>query len=285
MSKKTTFIINNDYRGHRFNIEILNGSICIDIINNADKLIRYQTMITQENIASLTNSMFKSTHELFDIFQMNFFKTGSCVLVNINTKNKSIIIKILDPLKNNECNINIIRQSVSLQEQMNGLMSMFENFKLEMIDNAVPIGSIIAFGGTNIPINWMICDGRSLNKNEHIKLFSVIGTTFGSGNGIETFNIPDCRGRCIIGAGLGNNLSDRVLGQVGGEETHILTVEEMPKHSHGVTGSAGKPVSGFSGIIYTMHRPSEENDPGYEGNNLPHDIMQPYITMNYIIKV
>ena len=62
-------------------------------------------------------------------------------------------------------------------------------------------------------------------------LFSVIGITYG-GNGMETFALPDMRGRFPMGAGQGPGLTDRALGSRFGHERHTLTTNELPPHSH-----------------------------------------------------
>lgn len=74
---------------------------------------------------------------------------------------------------------------------------------------------------------WLLCDGRAIYRNAYASLFAIIGTSFGAGDGSTTFNIPDCRGR--VGGALS---SSRPLGQMVGEETHVLSVSEMPTHDH-----------------------------------------------------
>lgn len=94
-----------------------------------------------------------------------------------------------------------------------------------------PTGTIILFGGnpSNLPQStgkWLLCDGSAVNRDTYADLFAVIGTTFGAGNGINSFNLPDFRGRFP----LGNNGSS-VL-STGGSSRHNLTVAELPAHNH-----------------------------------------------------
>lgn len=86
---------------------------------------------------------------------------------------------------------------------------------------------------------WLLCDGRSLSRQDYHLLFNIIGTTFGSVDG-NSFNLPDLRGRALAAIGHGSNLTNRNLGDSVGEETHLLTIPEMPAHTHtGATDSNG----------------------------------------------
>jgi microcystin-dependent protein len=82
------------------------------------------------------------------------------------------------------------------------------------------------------PKGWAKCDGQILAISQNTALFALLGTTYG-GNGQSTFALPDFRGRTILHTGQGPGLSDRVMGEQGGEESHTLTIAEMPEHSHG----------------------------------------------------
>lgn len=98
----------------------------------------------------------------------------------------------------------------------------------------VPPGSVSAYAGVSVPGGWLHCDGSAIDRTIYADLFAAIGTTFGAGDGETTFNIPNLRGRNIIGL----NSSDAdfdALGETGGEKRHTLTIAEMPSHNHGVT--------------------------------------------------
>lgn len=98
----------------------------------------------------------------------------------------------------------------------------------------VPPGSVSAYAGVSVPGGWLHCDGSAIDRTIYADLFAAIGTTFGAGDGETTFNIPNLRGRNIIGL----NSSDAdfdALGETGGEKRHTLTIAEMPEHNHGVT--------------------------------------------------
>jgi microcystin-dependent protein len=84
------------------------------------------------------------------------------------------------------------------------------------------------------PRGWADCNGQLLAISQNTALFSLLGTTFG-GDGRTTFALPDMRGRVSVHVGQGPGLSSRDLGEVGGEETHTLTVAEIPSHDHSVS--------------------------------------------------
>ncbi len=109
------------------------------------------------------------------------------------------------------------------------------------------IGMIISFAGDFAPLNWQICNGQSLQVREYEKLFSLIGNTYG-GDGYQTFNLPDLRGRVPMGVTqpptTGTNYT---LAQQGGVEKVTLTDATMPKHTH-VLNIVGAKLSVRSGL-------------------------------------
>lgn len=108
------------------------------------------------------------------------------------------------------------------------------------ISNQVPSGAISAYGGNSAPTGWLICDGSAVNRTTYSSLYSAIGTTWGSGDGVTTFNIPDLRGRTIIGAGTGSGLTARTLGANVGSESVTLTGAQSGTsvHSHSTSETA-----------------------------------------------
>lgn len=104
----------------------------------------------------------------------------------------------------------------------------------------VPTGGRIVWSSRTIPTGWLVCDGSAVSRSEYADLFAVIGTAYGVGNGSTTFNVPDMRGRFIVGADLSDNQAKYALRATGGAETITLDLSQIPSHDHGgTTGNAG----------------------------------------------
>src|SRR5712664_185138 len=101
----------------------------------------------------------------------------------------------------------------------------------------IPPGAIQLYGGPGVPSGWLICDGSAVSRTTYAALFSAIGTYWGAGDSINTFNVPDMRGRTPIGYvnSAAPGITARTFGSRGGEESHPMSVGEMPNHGHVLT--------------------------------------------------
>lgn len=142
------------------------------------------------------------------------------------------------------------------------------------------IGEIraLAYAGTP-PAGWLTCDGSLVSEDDYPDLFAAIGTTWGSGSG--TFALPYLPGRGLIGAGTGAGLTERAVGETGGEENHALTQAEMPSHQHniGITASA----KGTGSSIFVIGS-SFSAGSTLTGGDEPHNNMQPFAAVQFIIR-
>lgn len=156
------------------------------------------------------------------------------------------------------------------------------------------IGEIRMFGGSFAPAGWMFCEGQLLPISENDALFTLIGTTYG-GDGQSTFALPDLRGRLPVHAASGF-----VLGQMDGVESVTLTVQQIPGHTHtlhatGSTATATAPggdvlaaSTGATVSPYGTDAPvttlaAQALTPA--GGNQPHDNVQPFLCVNFIISL
>ena len=103
-----------------------------------------------------------------------------------------------------------------------------------------PTGAIMMYGAATPPGGWLLCDGSAISRTGYSALFAVIATTYGSGDGTSTFNLPNFQGRVALGVGQSSaaGATAHALASVGGEETHALVVAELALHTHALTISA-----------------------------------------------
>jgi microcystin-dependent protein len=95
-----------------------------------------------------------------------------------------------------------------------------------------PTGSILPYAGSTSPSGWLVCDGSQVSRTEYPALFALVGTTYGSGNGSTTFNVPNLIGRVPVGRDAGQTEFD-VLGETGGAKTVTLTAAQSGLRDHG----------------------------------------------------
>jgi microcystin-dependent protein len=153
------------------------------------------------------------------------------------------------------------------------------------------------FGGSFAPAGWAFCDGQLMAISENDTLFTLIGTTYG-GDGQETFALPDLRGRVPIHMGTGKNGTTYQLAEKAGEESVTLTVNQMPAHSHGFLGtsSSSNQTSPANNVVaqsltVSLYNSGVANTPmaagamGPSGGSQPHENLQPYACINFIISL
>jgi len=149
------------------------------------------------------------------------------------------------------------------------------------LSNASTPGLVQMFAGVSAPHGFLLCDGSAVSRVTYKNLFNVIGVIYGAGDGVNTFNIPNLQGRVPVGRDATQTEFD-VLGETGGEKTHTLTIAEMPAHTHTYLGVQSQgAASGFDNVAENSPRPTETS--GSTGGSLPHNNLQPYIVLNYII--
>jgi microcystin-dependent protein len=152
------------------------------------------------------------------------------------------------------------------------------------VGSIVPSGVIMQWAGISAPAGYLLCDGAQVSRSSYGSLFAAIGTTYGTGNGSTTFNLPDLRGRVAVGRD-GSQTEFDVLGETGGAKTHTLTINEMPSHEHGIRGGWGAGSLGAGEFRADGNNPATRwSNTFATGGGGAHNNLQPYIVTNYIIK-
>lgn len=147
-------------------------------------------------------------------------------------------------------------------------------------------GMVIATVRSEAPEGFLLCDGSAVSRATYARLFEAIGVSYGPGDGSTTFTLPDLRGRVPVGVdGTANRLSaNDTLGKSAGEEKHVLTVGEMPSHSHKYAYSPANRgvVSAPEAQVLIPSSKNENTEPSGGGES--HNNMPPYQVVNYMIK-
>jgi microcystin-dependent protein len=150
------------------------------------------------------------------------------------------------------------------------------------------------FAGNFAPVGWAFCNGQLVPISENPTLFQLIGTTYG-GDGTSTFALPNLQSRLPVAVGPGF-----ALGQAGGAESVTLTTSQIPAHSHQFLASTGTgtlkspagnmaaAIGGGASSAYIVATPNTGMAPdtvGSAGNSQPHDNMQPFLALSFIISL
>ena len=156
------------------------------------------------------------------------------------------------------------------------------------------IGEIRMFGGNFAPVGWAFCQGQIQAISENDALFNLIGTTYG-GDGQTTFALPNLASRVPVHMGSGH-----VLGEVAGTESVTISVQQMPIHTHAFqasssSGGSANPsgqtlaTTAASATIYSAPQddptPMAAQEVQQAGGSQPHDNVQPFLAVNYIISL
>jgi microcystin-dependent protein len=166
-----------------------------------------------------------------------------------------------------------------------------------MSDQYVAEIRIVAFNFA--PVGWALCNGQLMTISQNTALFSLLGTQYG-GNGTSNFALPNFQGAAVMAAGQGAGLSPRYQGQTGGEYSVTLLTSNLGSHSHPVNcsslaGTSTSPANNVWADAGGRGAPPAYTSSGSSpvtmslqavqlaGGNLPHNNLQPYLTLNFII--
>ncbi|MDB5179401.1 MAG: hypothetical protein JWN12_33 [Candidatus Saccharibacteria bacterium] len=152
--------------------------------------------------------------------------------------------------------------------------------------DSLPVGTSIAGYWTTPPDQYLLEDGSAVSRTTYADLFALIGTTYGTGDGSTTFNVPDSRGRATVGLSAAD-AEFNTIGEKYGEKSHTVTLNEIPSHSHAQNVSAN---TGGSAVRndYSSDGAGGSYPQGVNtntaGGGAASNVIQPSIVMQYAIK-
>ncbi len=163
------------------------------------------------------------------------------------------------------------------------------------------IGEIRIFSGNFAPKGWALCNGQLMNIQQNTALYSILGVQYG-GDGKTTFALPNLMASAPMNQGSGMGLTPRKVGEAVGTQTVTLLESQIPAHSHTPVaiqsvGTSGNPIGLFWAEGAGAGRPPKQphlydtkldvqmntQALGLTGGSQPHNNMQPFLVMNYII--
>lgn len=181
--------------------------------------------------------------------------------------------------------------SVSTRVLQNGSVTLAK-LSAEVLRSLTPVGTMHAYGAAAAPDGFLLCNGSPVSRVDYAALFAVLGTRYGAGDGVATFNLPDRRGRVSAGS-INGDTNGRItnatanttdIGGVGGAEQVTLDINQIPAHTHLYTKPSlvadyrGGPNQIFVSSVTDGVATSSTGGSGAHNN------MSPFILDNYIIK-
>jgi microcystin-dependent protein len=163
------------------------------------------------------------------------------------------------------------------------------------VSTSFPPGIILDYAGGSIPDGWLLCNGSAVSRASFSDLFAAIGTTFGSGDGVNTFNLPNLSRRVRMGSGgTGTGTIGNSLGNIGGEENHSLSIAEGPSHTHTYTYTSpnytpliinnGTGSSGTTTVNSGTTSSVISTSTAASGSGTGHNTIQPSMILHALIK-
>ena len=178
----------------------------------------------------------------------------------------------------------------------------------ELLEGGIPTATIVPWSSASVPTGFLECNGSAVSRTTYSALFAIVGTTYGAGDGSTTFNVPDLQDNVAVGksnnkalasTGGANTVAVTAAGNVGGSTANAtLSTAQLASHSHTTTFNTGRP-GGSQGLYSftsgsTTNRTSSNTGSGqghshnmsatFSGNTANPSVLQPYLTVIYIIK-
>lgn len=302
-----------------FNISGINTRITT--LENASGGNATKQIITHDDVFQTLNAVYCDSNKVWQKSKANVLENAEVVGVVESTSGNSSTIVMNGVITNNLITAGLVYYlsdvtdgALQTSEATNiskpvmigidsgvGIVQIFRSLVTSGITTNppdVPTGTIIPYGGASAPSGYLLCDGTAYSRATYAELFAIIGVSYGNGNGSSTFNVPDLRGRSVVGAGVGSGggrtssgvptggvaLTSRARGDYTGEENHVLTIAELAAHTH-TTASFGWSVATSAATPKaTDNTLLNSASTGSTGSDTAHNTMQPSMVTNFIIK-
>jgi microcystin-dependent protein len=171
----------------------------------------------------------------------------------------------------------------------------------------IPTATIVPWSSASVPSGFLECDGSAVSRSTYSALFAIVGTTYGAGDGASTFNLPDLQDNVAMGksgtkalasTGGANTVSITATGNVGGSTANAtISTSQLASHSHSVptvspTNPGSNIVANQSGNAGSKGTTNTGSGTGHShnmsatftGDAVTGSVIQPYLTLIYIIK-
>jgi len=178
----------------------------------------------------------------------------------------------------------------------------------ELLEGGIPTATIVPWTDSSVPSGFLECNGAAVSRTTYSALFAIVGTTYGAGDGSSTFNVPDLADNVPVGksnnkslasTGGANTVAVTASGNVGGSTANAtLSTAQLASHSHSITfynpqNPGSNPTTpSASGSTRTVNSNNTGSGSGhshnmsatFSGNTANPSVLQPYLTIIYIIK-
>lgn len=273
-------------------IDNLDSTSVTDALSaNQGNVLNEKITVNTNSISDLQEDLVKTDDNVSAIQNDYISKTEKGTANGVATLDENVKISVSQLPIASSTTLGVIKVGENLTIADDGTLSSTGGGSGGVGGDTLPIGSVVEWYSATIPTNWFACNGQAVSRTDYAELFSVLGTTYGEGDGSTTFNLPDMSSRVGVGLDI-NDTNFDTLGKTGGEITHTLTIDEIPGHTHveyAIEDQGAIALEEETTVSYKIDATgtsttSQGANTGSTGGNGSHNNLQPYIVVNYIIK-